>query len=73
MRTIRDWSKEVLTKYVEHHLGEKGWEKFGSSPPDAIVDAIFAQIQVTLLGYAADTKEANAKHEAIDRMLIIKE
>jgi hypothetical protein len=70
--TIREWSKELLVDYVKHFVGEDGWDKIGASHPDQIIDIIFSQIQVTLLGYAKDVQEADAKREAIDRMLQIR-
>jgi hypothetical protein len=71
-QTIRDWTKEVLTKYVQHFVGEKGWEERGATSPAHVVDCIFSQLQVTLLGYAADMTEAQSKTEQIDRMLRVR-
>jgi hypothetical protein len=71
-KTIREWSKELLVDYVKHFVGENGWEERGAAHPDQIIDIIFSQIQVTLLGYASDIKEADAKQEAIDRMLMVR-
>lgn len=70
--TIREWSKKMLLGYVQYFIGEKGWEKLGASHPDQLIDIIFSQIQVALLGYAEDIPEADVKREAIDRMLRIR-
>jgi hypothetical protein len=70
--TVREWSKELLTDYVQHFVGERGWEKFGATSPEHVVDIIFAQIQVSLLGYANGVQEIKSKEEAIDRLLVIK-
>jgi hypothetical protein len=70
--TIRDWSKKVLHDWAAHLVGEGGWDERGAAHPDGIIDCIFSQIQVTLLGYADDMQEAEAKREAIDRMLRIR-
>ena len=70
--TIREWGKELLVDYVKHFVGENGWEEHGAAHPDQIIDILFSQIQVTLLGYSKDTQESEAKREAIDRLLRIR-
>lgn len=72
-KTVREWSKEVFTDYVEHFVGEKGWEKLGASSPENVVDCMFAMIQVAILGYAKNEQEIKSKEEAIDRLLIIRD
>ena len=71
-QTIRDWSKKMLTDYVQHFVGEKGWQERGAAPPDSLIDCIFAQIQVTLLGYGNQIDEVQTKEAQIDRMLRVR-
>ena len=70
--TIREWSKELLHDWAAHLGGDGKWDEIGAAHPDQVIDIIFSQIQVTLLGYAADMKEAQSKTEAIDRMLQVR-
>lgn len=70
--TIRDWSKKVLYGWASYLGGEGRWDDIGATPPDGVIDCIFSQIQVTLLGYADKPGEANAKTEQLDRMLRVR-
>lgn len=72
-KTVREWCKLIFTDYVQHFVGEKGWEATGACAPEHVVDCMFAQIQVALLGYAKDANEVKSKEEAIDRLLVIRE
>jgi hypothetical protein len=71
-QTIRDWGKKILYDWASHLGGEGRWDEIGAAPPDAIIDCIFSQIQVTLLGYASEPGEAQAKTEQIDRVLRVR-
>ena len=72
-QTIREWSKQVLRKWAEAISADaRGWEKVGAAPPENVIDCIFSQLQVTLLGYAKDMTEADAKTEQLDQMLRVR-
>jgi hypothetical protein len=70
--TIRDWGKRILHDWAAHQVGEGGWDKLGACAPEHLIDCIFSQIQVTLLGYARIMEEADAKRKQVDQMLRVR-